>query len=249
MKMKKSDLLKFVGLLAFLAIVTIIVVLLWPHLKGMFEPGGVQNLIERIREAGPVGVFVLLGFQLLQVIVALIPGEVVQIAAGLLYGPWLGVLILFVGCVISSFIVFQLVHRLGAPFVRDIVPDRLIDRFDTFEKTKKFDIIVFILFLIPGLPKDVFTYIVPLTEMPMGKYLIISNIARLPGMLGSTLAASALISGDYLKAGIIFGVLAVIAIVVILLSERLLEFLEHRFKHESKTSGHEDSAEEAGPLP
>ena len=249
MKMKKSDLLKFVGLLAFLAIVTIIVVLLWPHLKGMFEPGGVQNLIERIREAGPVGVFVLLGFQLLQVIVALIPGEVVQIAAGLLYGPWLGVLILFVGCVISSFIVFQLVHRLGAPFVRDIVPDRLIDRFDTFEKTKKFDSIVFILFLIPGLPKDVFTYIVPLTEMPMGKYLIISNIARLPGMLGSTLAASALISGDYLRAGIIFGVLAIIAIVVILLSERLLEFLEHRFKHESKTSGHEDSAEEAEPLP
>ena len=231
--MKKSDLVKFVGLIAFFVIVAIIVILLWPHLKGIFEPGGVQNLIARIQEAGPVGVLVLLGFQLLQVIVAFIPGEVVQIAAGLLYGPWLGVLILFVGCVISSFIVFQLVHRLGAPFVRDIVPDKLIERFDTFEKTKKFDIIVFILFLIPGLPKDVFTYIVPLTEMPMGKYLIISNVARLPGMLGSTLAADALINGDYMTAGIIFAVLAAIAIVVILLSERLMEFLERRFKHDA----------------
>lgn len=231
--MTKSNIVKFVGLLIFIAILAVVVVLLWPYLREVFEPGGVQNLVDRVQSAGATGVFILMGFQILQVIVAFIPGEVVQIAAGLLYGPWLGTLLVIVGCFISSFIVFQLVSRLGRPFVKDLVPEAMIERFEKFEQTNKLDIIVFILFLIPGLPKDIFTYIVPLTEMPMAKYLIVSNFARIPGVLGSTLAADALVSGDYVTAASIFVVLAVIAIIAILLSEKLMTWLEQRFRKDA----------------
>ena len=90
-----------------------------------------------------------------------------QLAAGMMYGPWLGAALILVGCVISSAFIFELVHRLGAPFVQSTVPVKYMDKFREFEKTGKLNSIVFILFLIPGMPKDVFTYIVPLTDMPM----------------------------------------------------------------------------------
>ena len=101
-KMEKADIFKFVGLIAFFAIMVLIVVMLWPYFHELFEPGGLDRIINDVRGAGPVGFLILLGLQFLQIVVAFIPGEVVQIAAGLLYGPWIGALVILAGCVISS---------------------------------------------------------------------------------------------------------------------------------------------------
>ena len=84
-KIKKSDLFKLVGLVCFIALVFGIVAALWPSLSLIFEPDGLDQMIESIQSQGPVGVLILLGLQLLQIIVAFIPGEVVQVAAGMLY--------------------------------------------------------------------------------------------------------------------------------------------------------------------
>ena len=92
-KIKKSDLFKLVGLVCFIALVFGIVAALWPSLSLIFEPDGLDQMIESIQSQGPVGVLILLGLQLLQIIVAFIPGEVVQVAAGMLYGPLFGTLI------------------------------------------------------------------------------------------------------------------------------------------------------------
>ena len=83
-KIKQSDLIKLVGLVVFIVLITAIVVAIWPTLSIVFEPGGVETLIELITSQGPLGVLILLGMQLLQIIVALITGEVVQIAAGMM---------------------------------------------------------------------------------------------------------------------------------------------------------------------
>ena len=179
-KMEKGDIFKFVGLIGFFAIMVLICVLLWPYVHDVFEPGGIDRIINDVRGAGPVGFLILLGLQFLQIVVAFIPGEVVQIAAGMLYGPWIGGLIILTGCVISSAFIFSLVHKLGAPFVQSMVPTQYLDKFRRFELTGKLNIVVFILFLIPGLPKDVFTYLVPLTDMRMRTFLILSNIGAFP---------------------------------------------------------------------
>ena len=176
---RKSNLFKFVGLLAFIAIVVIIVVAAWPYIADVFSEGGVERLVERVQNAGPFGVLILLGMQFLQVVVAFIPGEVVQIAAGLMYGPWLGSLIILVGCVISSSVIYLMVHKLGAPFVQGMVSTEHLDKFRQFEKSGKLDIVVFVLFLIPGMPKDVFTYLVPLTDMPYKRFIVLTPIGRI----------------------------------------------------------------------
>lgn len=230
-KMEKGDIFKFVGLIAFFAIMVLIVVLLWPYFHDLFEPGGLDRIINDVRDAGPVGFLILLGLQFLQIVVAFIPGEVVQIAAGLLYGPWLGAFVILLGCVISSAFIFALVHKLGAPFVQSMVPTQYLEKFRKFERTGKLNIIVFILFLIPGLPKDVFTYLVPLTDMRMRTFLLLSNVGRIPGIIVPTYAADGLAEGRFLESAIIFGVAAVIAVLGIVFRERIMKMLE---KHSHK---------------
>lgn len=232
-KMEKADIFKFVGLIAFFAIMVLIVVMLWPYFHELFEPGGLDRIINDVRGAGPVGLLILLGLQFLQIVVAFIPGEVVQIAAGLLYGPWIGALVILAGYVISSAFIFALVHKLGAPFVQSMVPVQYLEKFRKFEKTGKLNIIVFILFLIPGLPKDVFTYLVPLTDMRMRTFLLLSNVGRIPGIVVSTYAADGLADGRLMESAIIFAVAAVIAVLGIVFRERIMKMLE---KHSHKDS-------------
>lgn len=227
-KMEKADIFKFVGLIAFFAIMVLIVVLLWPYFHDLFEPGGIDRIITDVRDAGPVGFLFLLGLQFLQIVVAFIPGEVVQIAAGLLYGPWVGAIVILLGCVVSSAFIFALVHKLGAPFVQSMVPTQYLDKFRKFELTGKLNIVVFILFLIPGLPKDVFTYLVPLTDMRMRTFLLLSNVGRIPGIVVSTYAADGLADGRFMESAIIFAVAAVIAVLGIVFRERIMKALEHR---------------------
>ncbi len=221
---KKADLIKLLGLMAFIAILCAIVAALWPSLSLLFQEDGLDKVIESIQSKGPFGVLMLLGLQLLQIIVAFIPGEVVQVAAGMLYGPFFGSLIILVGCVISSAIIYQLVHRLGAPFVRSMVSEEHLVKFYEFERSGKLNLIVFILFLIPGMPKDVFTYLVPLTTMRMKTFLLLTTVARIPGVIISTYAAAGLAEGDIQTSLIIFGVAAVLMVLGIVFRDRIMSF-------------------------
>lgn len=232
--MEKGDIFKFVGLIAFFAIMVLICALLWPYFHDLFEPGGIDRIIADVRGAGPVGFLILLGLQFLQIVVAFIPGEVVQVAAGMLYGPWVGALVIFVGCVLSSAFIFALVHRLGAPFVQSMVPTQYLEKFRRFEASGKLNITVFILFLIPGLPKDVFTYLVPLTDMRMRTFLVLSNVGRIPGIVVSTYAADGLVDGRIWESIVIFAVAAVIAILGIVFRERIMKMLDRSSRRDGK---------------
>lgn len=229
-KIKQSDLIKLVGLVVFIVLITAIVVAIWPTLSIVFEPGGVETLIELITSQGPLGVLILLGMQLLQIIVAFIPGEVVQIAAGMMYGPLWGSVVILVGCVLSSMAVYELVHKLGAPFVRSMVGEKQLLKFRQFELSGKFGVTVFILFLIPGFPKDVLTYIVPLSDMNLRTFLLLSTIGRTPGVIISTYAAAGLADGNIVTSVIIFVVAALIAIIVLLLRNRIIDAISRHSK-------------------
>ena len=226
-EMTRGDIFKFGGLIAFFALMVIVVILIWPYIHEAFEPGGLSRVIDDVRNAGPLGVLILLAMQFMQIVVAFIPGEVVQMAAGMMYGPWLGAAVVLLGCIISSAFVFAVVHRLGAPFVRDMVPTKYLDKFNAFEESGKLSIVVFILFLIPAMPKDTFTYLVPLTNMRMRDFLVLSNVGRIPGIVISTYAANGLVDGNITQSIIIFAVVAVIAIVAIVFRDKIMNLFHH----------------------
>lgn len=227
-EMDRATLFRFIGLIAFLAIMIVIVIAVWPYVADVFSEGGVDRLVDRVRNAGPVGVLILLGMQFLQVVVAFIPGEVVQLAAGLMYGPVAGSLIILFGCIISSSIIFQLVHKLGAPFVQGMVSTEHLEKFRQFEATGKLDIIVFILFLIPGLPKDVFTYLVPLTDMEYKKFIVLTTVGRIPGVIASTYTASGLANGQIVGPVVVAVIVAIVALIGVLFRDKIMEALGKR---------------------
>ena len=226
-EMTRGDIFKFGGLIAFFALMVIVVILIWPYIHEAFEPGGLSRVIDDVRNAGPLGFLILLAMQFMQIVVAFIPGEVVQMAAGMMYGPWLGAAVVLLGCIISSAFVFAVVHRLGAPFVRDMVPTKYLDKFNAFEESGKLSIVVFILFLIPAMPKDTFTYLVPLTNMRMRDFLVLSNVGRIPGIVISTYAANGLVDGNITQSIIIFAVVADIAIVAIVSRDKIMNLFHH----------------------
>lgn len=223
-EMTRGDIFKFGGLIAFFALMVIVVILIWPYIHEALEPGGLSRVIDDVRNAGALGFLILLAMQFMQIVVAFIPGEVVQMAAGMMYGPWLGAAVVLLGCIISSAFVFAVVHRLGAPFVRDMVPTKYLDKFNAFEESGKLSIVVFILFLIPAMPKDTFTYLVPLTNMRMRDFLVLSNVGRIPGIVISTYAANGLVDGNITQSIIIF---AVIAIVAIVFRDKIMNLFHH----------------------
>lgn len=229
-----AEIFKFGSLIVVVLLVILVGVLVWPYVSELFEPGGVDRVTEQVRDAGPGGFLIILAIQFLQIVVAFIPGEVVQIAAGLIYGPWVGTLIILFGCVVSSGFVFALVHRLGAPFVHAMVPEKYVDKLEAFEHSKKLNVIVFVLFLVPGLPKDVFTYIVPLTSMRMSEFLVLTNLGRLPGIFISTYAAAGLASGDYVESIVMFAILAVIAIVALVVFTKFMDRRDEKKEREAQ---------------
>ena len=227
----RSNLFRLAGLLVFFIILALSVAAVWPMINTLLTSGP-EQLVQEIRSAGSMGVLMLLALQFVQILVVFIPGEVTQLAAGMMYGPWFGAFIIVVGCLASSAVIYQLVHRLGQPFVEDMVSTKYLEKFREFEQSGKLNTIVFILFLIPGLPKDVFTYLVPLTRMPMKTYLTIITIARFPGIIMSTYAASGFMDGNIESSIAILVVLALIAGLAIIFKDKLLALIQKKGKNE-----------------
>ena len=231
-KMEKADIFKFVGLIAFFAIMVLIVVMLWPYFHELFEPGGSTASSTTCAARVPWGSSYCWDFSFCRSSWRSFPARwcrsrracctALDRRAG------------HSGRVRH----FQRVHlragaQAGAPFVQSMVPVQYLEKFRKFEKTGKLNIIVFILFLIPGLPKDVFTYLVPLTDMRMRTFLLLSNVGRIPGIVVSTYAADGLADGRLMESAIIFAVAAVIAVLGIVFRERIMKMLE---KHSHKDS-------------
>lgn len=146
-----------------------------------------------------------------QVVIAFIPGELVEIAVGYAYGGWLGALICIVGTTLGSVCAIFLARRFGRRLVESLYPRDKIDALPIINAPKKRNIMTFVLFLIPGTPKDLFTYVIGLTEMSIPLYIILTVFARFPSIIMSTLGGDALGNDKLLHAAVIFAVATVVS--------------------------------------
>jgi uncharacterized membrane protein YdjX (TVP38/TMEM64 family) len=157
----------------------------------------------------------------LQVFVAIIPGEPVEIGAGYAFGFWEGTLLCLIGMTIGSALVFAFVRRFGIKAVEVFIPREKILSSKLLRDPKRVYAFFIAAFLLPGTPKDVLTYCVGLTNIPMGRWLIISNLCRLPSLVSSTMGGDALGTEQYLQAVIVFGVTICLSVGGMLLYRRL----------------------------
>lgn len=181
-----------------------------------------EDFREYIRSFGSMGWFVLLGLQFLQVFIALIPGELLESAAGYAFGPYMGTLLCYVGVAVASSLVFLLVRRFGVRLVEVFISREKIRQFRFINTEKKRNSLIFLLFLIPGTPKDLLTYFVGLTDIKLGSFLIISMTARLPSVVSSTFGGHLLGEGKYWSALILYGVTGAVSVAGLLLYNFIL---------------------------
>lgn len=146
-----------------------------------------------------------------QVVFAFIPGEVVEIAAGVLFGPWWGTLFCLVAETLGSVIVIMLVRKFGRRFVESLYPREKIDALPILNDRKKRNAFIFLLFAIPGTPKDFLTYIIGLTKISIPTYILLTFFARIPSVITSTFAGSSISDGKIIQAVIIFVATAVLS--------------------------------------
>lgn len=168
---------------------------------------------------GSINILVFIFFQIMQVIIAAIPGELVQLAGGYVYGTFFGTIYSTLGILLGSVITFYISRILGLNIVKAFVSPKNLQEFALLINSPKSEVVLFLLFLIPGIPKDALVYIAGLTPIKLIKFLIISAIARFPGILASSFV------GAHIQGRIYISVIAVLTIVCILL---LIGFLKRK---------------------
>ncbi len=228
MKNSRNDILKLLlfGLI-FLGGMALASYLAWPYLSLLNDPATQAQFEAFISSLGFLGVVLVFAIQVLQIIVAFLPGEAIELLAGVLYGGFFGFLICVLGCLLASSLVFWFSRRFGVKLVNRFFSEKKLENFHFLQESNKLDVTVFLLFLLPGTPKDLLTYVVGLSRMHMSRFLLLSTLARVPSIATSTFLGSAVIQGEWVQAAILFFVTAAIGLIGIFLRERILQLAKH----------------------
>lgn len=175
-----------------------------------------------IRSFGAWGWLVMLGLQILQVFVALIPGELLESASGYAFGPVGGTLICYLGVAVGSAIIFWLTRRFGVRLVEVFISREKINELRFLKTARRRDRLVFWIFFLPGTPKDLLTYFVGLTDMRFATFMLISLVARIPSVLSSTFGGHLLGEGNYMGALWLYGITGLVSLGGVLIYNAVL---------------------------
>lgn len=156
-----------------------------------------DELVAWMRRDGLAGPLICIGVQFLQVVIFAIPGEITQIAAGYVFGAWWGFLYSIIGIMAGSAFDFGFARAVGRPVVARILGVKRLAAIDARLRSDKGFAAVFVLFLVPGMPKDAMSYAAGLTALRLPVFLALTVPARMPALLMSTLFGSEAHDRDY----------------------------------------------------
>lgn len=197
----------------------------------MYETGVIQFFLSKNRllnfldSLGPWSIVAFVLLQATQVVAAPVPGEVTGLLGGYLFGSVSGVLLSTIGLTMGSYVAFILARIFGRPLVQRLMPKSTIERFDYLFRHKG-AFLIFLLFLIPGFPKDWLCYLLGLGRLTTTEFLVIGGAGRLFGTLLLTLGGSYLRHHQYWK----FYILAGIAISVVIIALAYRDRIDRLFR-------------------
>lgn len=195
-----------------------------PLISLVTNPQQAQNWMQ-----SPLGPLMFVGIRTVQTVLTILPAEAVEIGAGYAFGPFWGLLWCTIGSAAGTAIIYFFTRFFGVRLVSRLIPMEKLCSLPFLTNTRQRNLLTFLLFIIPGTPKDTLTYLIGLTPMPLPVFLVISSVARIPSILTSTLCGTALGSQKYLTAGVIFGVTTLVSLVGF--------FIYRRMSKKEKTAG------------
>ncbi len=179
------------------AVLSVGIYIVFKNFFGNGTSGGLA-FRELVHDHPIIGALTMMAATVIQVVIAFIPGELLEQVAGYLFGSWGGALLSLIGNVIGSVLVLLIVRRFGRQLVYAVYPQEKIEQVSFLRNGKKRNILTAFVFFIPGTPKDLLTYVIGLTDMSIPMYLLLTTPARIPSIIMST------ISGDWI-AGMLGG--------------------------------------------
>ena len=199
------------------------------HHELLEDMSNIRNVEHLLLQYKKEGALIYIAAQIVQIIICIIPGQALQIAAGYLYGFWIGLVLSIIGATLGSIAVFYLARLLGHDAMQILFGERKINEMLGNLNSKKGMILVFIIFLIPGIPKDLCTYAAGLSELRLKPFLIVSIIARSPGMMCSLAIGRQVMNGNYTSAIVIAVIVAILFLFGLLFRNKVIAFFDKAY--------------------
>ena len=195
-----------------------LIIYLLPTMKGILTQEGRVEFKAKLDSMGMGKFWVLIALQFAQILLVFLPGEPLEILAGLCYGTIGGTIFIMVTVFITTALIFYLVRKFGKSYVEHFFKKEKIEKIENskfFKDSKNIELIMIILFLIPGTPKDLLVYLGGLLPIKPLRFILISTFARFPSVISSTLAASNLMDGNIMGSIIIYAITFIVAFAIV----------------------------------
>lgn len=196
-KEKVKKVRKIVFLILLIVFIAIIIKLL-PLFMELSKVEGRKNFADNITNLGIVGALQILMLEICKAVVVFLPAEPIELLSGMCFGPFVGTAIIYVGVIISTVTIYLAVKKYGFALVEDIVPEEKLKKISGIirNNSEKVEVILFVLYFLPLVPKDFLTYIGSLLPINLKKFLFITLFARFPAIVSSTVVGDSILEGD-----------------------------------------------------
>ena len=197
---RKVKAFKYVLMIIVTLLLIGLVVYLFPVIRNLSTKEGQLEFKNQVNNMGFLGFLALFGLQFAQIFLIILPGEPIELLAGMCYGGIGGTLFITISAFAISSIIFFFVKKFGRKFVYSFCSKQRIEKIENsklFKNPKKIEWIMLLLFVIPGTPKDLLVYIAGLLPIHPLRFILISSFARLPSVISSTFAGSSIVAGNW----------------------------------------------------
>ena len=232
---KKIKIIKIILTILVLVLLAIFFFKIAPFMMDLSTTDGQIAFKNKINSMGFLGVVLLFGLQILQILLVVLPGEPFEVLAGMCYGTWGGWLFITLSVFITTTIIFFSVRKLGQKYLYNFFKKEKIEKIMNSKLLKNetnLEIVLSLIFFLPVTPKDLFVYIGGLLPIKPAKFILIATLVRFPSVITSTMVGANISNGNWKTSLLIYLITFIItAVILIILTMRdknkeLVEFIK-----------------------
>ena len=205
--------------------------LLWRVFQTLMTESGREEFRTMIMDLGVWGYLIIIGLTVSQVFLFFLPGEPIELLAGMCYGTFGGLIVIYIGVFLSSCLIFFLVRKVGKASVYDLIGKEKVDRIENSKLVKNggAESLLLLLFALPGIPKDILVYIGAFLPVNAPRFILLSTLFRFPGIITSTIVGASFAEGNRrfaITMYVITFILSLIILKVFLKKDSIREIIE-----------------------
>lgn len=217
--MKNQKKIKIIKITLTAIILIVLAIFFWkiaPFMKDLSTTEGQIAFRNKINSMGFLGLLLLFSLQVLQILLVVLPGEPFEVLAGMCYGTWGGWLFITLSVLITTIIIFFSVRKLGEKYLYNFFKKEKVEKIMNSKLLKNeanLEMVLCLIFLLPGTPKDLFVYIGGLLPVKPLRFILIATLVRFPSVITSTMVGANITKGNW-KISLLIYLLTFVAVAI-----------------------------------